>query len=391
MRWIYFNDDPREAVERAAVVGKIDAWWRAFEAKVSDLEAHFSQKARWDLPQWMFDHLQSIHPDIMWEYGPAVSGEGHRLVLTPESAHELRPLVDQILKRAPVIPGWEFYDARIAEDLEMAKSTVQARAGYDIDDFQVRVSVSDKGLVDLCYVSPRIRNHKDQTALNAAFIATESLLGEHCLDRWVGLIEVNNPRKIKGLTIKLERLKDTVEAAIEGLRDQLPPAPHCDRMEDASWTIWELKPRPAPDFPGQLDLFVGKSANAPMWTAAHSNGPFYSERFTRSGETFCYLKIDGAEGLENSTFLDKSEIEDAVDEALMPQQLGCHVGGGMGLRYAYLDLALTDVPRAINTIRERMQAGRIPLRSWILFFDSHLANEWVGIYDNSPIPPGFDN
>ena len=55
----------------------------------------------------MDDHLLPIHPKIMWEYGPAVRVDGHRLVLTPESAHELRPLVARILERAPSIPGWD--------------------------------------------------------------------------------------------------------------------------------------------------------------------------------------------------------------------------------------------------------------------------------------------
>ena len=103
--WIYFNDNPQEAAEREAIVARIDAWWRAFEGKVDDLRAHFKGKARWDLPQWMDDNLHPIHPKIMWEYGPAVRVDGHRLVLTPESVHELRPLVAKILERSPVDPG----------------------------------------------------------------------------------------------------------------------------------------------------------------------------------------------------------------------------------------------------------------------------------------------
>jgi hypothetical protein len=87
VRWIYFNDNTREAAEREAIVARIDAWWRAFEGKVDDLRAHFKGKARWDLPQWMDDNLHPIHPRIMWEYGPAVRVDGFRLVLTPESVH----------------------------------------------------------------------------------------------------------------------------------------------------------------------------------------------------------------------------------------------------------------------------------------------------------------
>jgi len=43
----------------------------------------------------------------MWEFGPAVNKEGHRLVITPESAHHLRPLVNRI--------GQEILDKWIGE------------------------------------------------------------------------------------------------------------------------------------------------------------------------------------------------------------------------------------------------------------------------------------
>ena len=386
MRWIYFNDNREEAAERVSIVARIDTWWRSFAGKVDDLQARFKGKARWDLPHWMDEHLHSIHPEIMWEYGPAVRGDGHRLVLTPESAHELRPLVAKILEHAPSLPGWEFYDGRLPEDLESTKATVRGRASYEIDDFLVKASVIDKRLIDLCYFSPRIESAEDEAAFNAAFVATETLLGEHCLDRWVGAIEINrmSGRGVPRHAIKLDRLKETVGAAVDSIRDQLPPTPHHEWAEGAEWTMWELKPEPVDDFPNQVDLFVGKSLNPAMWIAAHSGGLFYSERFSRCGETFCYLKIDGAEGLEESTFADKGDIEDALDEVLIPQGLGCHVGGGMGLRYAYIDLALTDVPAAITAIREHLQVGRVPKRSWILFFNSDLASEWVGVYDDTP-------
>jgi hypothetical protein len=103
------------------------------------------------------------------------------------------------------------------------------------------------------------------------------------------------------------------------------------------------------------------------------------------------VKLDGRGGLDEEHFADKSEIEDALDAALVPAGLGCHVGGGTGRWYSYVDLALTDVDRGCEIVKAVLRAGNVPRRSWILFFDDEWAHEWIGIYDDSPAPPmGFD-
>lgn len=35
----------------------------------------------------------AVNPSLMWENGPAIQGDGHRLVITREQEHQLRPLV----------------------------------------------------------------------------------------------------------------------------------------------------------------------------------------------------------------------------------------------------------------------------------------------------------
>src|SRR5262249_27229430 len=164
-------------------------------------------------------HLQSIHPHLMWEFGPAVNGDGHRLVITPEAAKHLRPLTETILERAPNIKGWEFYGYRLPEDLENTKLTVEARSKGDIDNVLFAARIGDHNLVDLTFYSPRIGSERDRDALNDAFVATETLLGEERLDKWIGLIEVAplpSGRKRSGM-LPLNKLVDRVDA----LRSQL--------------------------------------------------------------------------------------------------------------------------------------------------------------------------
>jgi hypothetical protein len=171
---------------------------KAFSAEVDDFRALFRQKAEWDLLAFMQDHLSAINPQLMWEFGPATKGSGHFLVITSESARHLRPLVGKILERAPQLEGWEFYDYRLDEGLRQAIPTVKARTGVDISDYRVRASLGENHLVDLMYFSDSSSESDLDDAENAAFVASETLLGERCLDRWIGGIAVSPIPKAKG-------------------------------------------------------------------------------------------------------------------------------------------------------------------------------------------------
>jgi hypothetical protein len=85
---------------------------------------------------------------------------------------------------------------------------------------------------------------------------------------------------------------------------------------------------------------------------------------------------------------DRGKIEDAINAVLIPARAGRVIGGGTGSRYSYIDLALADVDVAIPLICSRLRGERVPRRSWLLFFDAPLAHEWIGMYKDTPEPPG---
>jgi hypothetical protein len=389
VRWIQGESaSAAERNRRSAIEVKIDAWWTEFQRSTDRIVDLFSRKTKWDLPNWMHEHLGAVERRLMWEYGPAVGCNGHRLVITPEAAKHLRPLTDAVLARAPLLDGWEFYAYRLPEDVEQAHRTVRGRTDGDLSGVKVHAAIGEHHRIDLTYYSPRIADEDDEQATNDSFVATEALLGEERLDKWIGEITAAPmPGRQKPGIVTLEQLAERVDTLVMQIKDQTPDAPLHEIVETAGWTMFKAEPREASDYLEQFDMFVGSSVHAPMWMAARSSVPFCSERFSRFGETFCYVKLDGSEGLDEEKFADKSEIEDALNAVLKPRRLGCHIGGGTGLRYSYIDLALTNVPEGIAAIRKRLQQGNVPKRSWILFFDDYLAAEWIGIYDESPPPP----
>lgn len=389
MRWLYHNKTrPAEVAEHNRLLRKIDAWWDEFERNEERLEDLFRQVADWDLPDWMNRHLRSIHPELMWEFGPAINVRGHRLVITPETRSELRPLVETIVARAPKLKTWEFHSYRIAEDVDTALPTIETRTGLDISDVTVALNVGQDNRIDLTFRWEQIPGNDDQ-AFDSVFVAAESLLGEELLDRWVGVINLvdhQTPPEQGQRFLSLERLKPTFDALVSSTRAQLPAEPYSAFADDGQWAGLKLEPEEARDYPERFDLLTSITCNPELIAATFSNGPFYSERYSRCGETFCYLKVDNSVDTAND-YQDRDDMEEAVRNALASQDLGGLIGGGTGLRYSYIELALTDVERGIAAICRTMREGNVPRRSWIQFHDAHLAAEWVGVYDDSPAPP----
>lgn len=364
----------------------IASWWKDFKLQAPHIDALFDQREEWDLAGWMSRHLGAIHPQLMWEFGPAVNCEGNRLVITPEARRDLRPLVREILSRAPSLAGWEFYEYRLPEDFEQAERTVDGRTGGSLQGIQVLAQQGAFNRVDLTYRFPT-GDVDEGSASNIAFVATEVLLGEETLDRWIGAIEVLPQAAPKPEMIDIADLTGKVQRLIAEIKASLPDRPWHQADEGILWTSFTCERQAAEEYAEQDDLFVGVTVYLPMLQNALAEGPFDSVRYSRFGECFCYLKIDGIDGLAHSDFADRGEIEDAINASLRPSGLGSVVGGGTGRRYSYIELALTDVEPAWQQTGVLLSNARLPKRTWLLFHDTDLSAQWHGLYDDTPNPP----
>ncbi len=262
---------------------------------------------------------------------------------------------------------------------------VKARTGVPLQASGIKCERGRFNRVDVIVEFPGATLKKDyELARSQAFVLIESALGEDILNRWVGGIEATR----KGWGGKsVDRLPEEVDRLVREISSSLPTTPLYAAPDEAMWSLFELEPTPADDFAAQYDMFVGKSMNGEMWQNTHSGVSFYSGRYSALGEVFCYLKIDGSEGLTGEVFSDKADIEDALDDRLRSEKLGCFVGGGTGLRYSYVDLSLTNVWDAVPVIRSVLRAGNLTRRSWIQFYDTDWQDEWLGIWEDSPPPP----
>jgi hypothetical protein len=405
MRWHYpDSNDAAERQLRDEILGRIDRWWGRFSEMSSEIGQVFKSQSAMDLAGWMQEQLALIVPELMWEFGPALTSPGHRLVITPETSRHLRPLVDVLIERAPKLEAWEFYGYRPPETFRDLEPNIKARLGEQaaqlLGGLVCQPAANEINQIDLVYYSNNFSVPGEKVGTHVAFLATELLLGEQLLDEWIGQISTAKPPMLssfrKGYNpVPLEQLRATVQALIEGTREELPGELRLARFsrkdvaDKISYQLFNLKPPAAAEYAGRGDLITLVTSEGKLVRAAASGAHFSSGRFSRLGEKFCYLKIDGRRGPDPELFEDRAAIEDALQSALLADGTGCVFGGGTGRIYSYVDLALTDVVRGSEAIRKVLRAGKISKRSWLLFFDSSLANEWIGIYDKTEVPPGM--
>lgn len=366
----------------------IGDWWNEFCKQAVHIDGYFCGREEMDIPEWMLQNLQAINPHLMWEFGPARRGAGHRLVITPETRRELRPLVREILRRAPQIEGWEFYAYRLAESVDEAAASVKGRTGSDLGPLEVLVQLGAFNRVDLHFLGFPPETDP-QHAYSVAFVASESLLGEEVLDRWIGVIDVSPRSGEDERSFALTDLQAKVAQLVEQIQETLPEKPwfEIDIENGVLWSTLQVDVDDCDDCIQQEDLFVAITPVPGVVQNGLASAPFDSARFSRCGEKFCYLKIDGSQGLDGSVFSDRGEIEDAINGALRPKKLGSAIGGGTGRRYSDVELALADVDRAWQEMRLVLQEGHLTPRTWLLFHDDERRFDWFGLYDDSPVPP----
>jgi hypothetical protein len=396
MRWILADsNNPAEQLHKQQVAAATDRWWRAFQANAANISASFSQPGKFDIVRFMDDNLSPIDGRLCWEFGPArrtaiAQAGGHRLVITPEAEHWLRPMLNQVLGSAPQIPGWEFYAHRLPEEVDHARMAVKGRCGVEFKQAGVEARIGKYSKIDLLYTFPNEKWSQDQ-ARNVAFVLTETLLGEETLDGWIGWIDVADAKEPGHRWLPLERAGDTVSAVAQSMLEQLPATPlfQLDK-EMAQWTSYKMEPdHDGDDFPGRSDLIVGTTCRMELIEAVMSGKLFDSRCHSRHKEYFVYLKIDASEVPSSNRVDHRASLEDPLDAALQQAGIGGTIGGGSGIRYSYVDLALTNVMQSLPIIRQVLTQQRAPLRTWLLFFDSQLSEEWFGVYPQTPPPPRF--
>lgn len=409
MRWKFiFDENDPDYAKKQATKSLIKSWWEFFEKNSDGLKINSEPTSSQDLQKladMISEHLHIIHEQLMWER-IRVDDNKHVFVITSEENMTLRALANSILEAAPQIDGWTFEGYRPPEDLEVLEQAFEAR-------MQTRppteVSIELKRAVDnrieMNLKSPDFSGkNREQDMVNAMFLGMIAL-GEENFEKWMGMTTTegpggtgiiagfmkffnkDGPSRIETDAITLGNLHNHFIAMKEEILSSLPDKPIFETFDpdNAQWSIMALQAK-NPDAAFELPERLTYVTPMPELTNAINNSSWFnSECLSRCGETFCYIK--SVLNKDDPRIEPLDALIDELDKGLRDSKLGCHIYSGKGLSHVFIDLALTDVEKATELIREVLAKYEYPEESWLLFYDACYADEWIGILPTTPPPP----
>lgn len=286
--------------------------------------------------------------------------------------------------------------ARFAEPLPcaLALARIRTESGLDFGRARARAGFARGHLLDVVVYLPGGSGNSLET--EAAQDLVRLLVGEEVFERWIGnvtctptvrggLLTVLNENADDRAALQIETLLDTVRAAIAGLRAGLPEDMFAHAADTDGWFAFELSPEPAADYAAQDDLLFCSTRTPELKKCFLRGEPFFSGRFTASGALFAYLKYDTLQISAEARLAERAKFEEST-KRILTECDGEVLGFGLGVRYGYIDLALTNPDWVGQRLLPELRKLEISKRSWILFCDSELEDEHLPVYSDSPAP-----
>jgi hypothetical protein len=160
---------------------KIEDFWSWFSGIAVSLATDIESPS---LLEELDTRVRGLDSKLSWEVGPG-SSEPWQLVISPDLNRDLRQKAREIVSRAPVLEGWEFYSARRPKDWDY-KFVMERSDGRE----SIQLDASDWGFVLLQYPDGAhevLLQGNDLPALDdderwqAAAVTLEGILGEEVL------------------------------------------------------------------------------------------------------------------------------------------------------------------------------------------------------------------
>ena len=280
--------------------------------------------------------------------------------------------------------------------VERALESVRSSHGVDFSRARARAGFSRGHLIDVVLSLPGgVANEREHRAAQSLLGA---VLGEARTADWVGevrlepaprggLLKVLDSRAPSENFFPVSELPSMFERAITGLYAGLPDKPLWSMGGELLWTMLEASAERADDYPAQDDLLLASTYLPEMLKCFLGGAPFSSNRFSRHGELFAYLKVESSSRIRASPCR-----RGAFSKTLSTRRSSASAQdawSGADSEFAtptWISRSTTSITPSESCSTVARRVG-LPERCWVLFCDSELEDEWAPVHPNGPAPP----
>jgi hypothetical protein len=330
------------------------------------------------------------------------------------------PLAELLLAQAPAELDCTLSLGRSAVPLQRALVEVRASHQLELERASLRAGFGRGHLLELTLGVPG--GNGAESEQNGAENLVRAVLGDRLFETWVGAVHVTPAPRAGSLrvldpraprtSLQLRELFDTVAAATLGALRGLPasladaeaqpfvagPAPTAFAARTTAvaraasvaaredWTLLEVEPLADARGVRKDDLVLASTCTPELLRCYLDGSPCASRRFSRSAEHFVFVSYVDDERSMQSRLARRSAIEAALADCVAGW--GAVTGVGLGVKNTYVDLAVRDLETGLPRLVSKLQDVGAPAHTFIQFFDSELAEEWLSIWPDSRLPEG---
>ncbi len=356
-RWKFLEPGDKEYKDKQKTLEAIDAFWSQFQKDEPKLSALKNEDYGNFWTTWSKANLKKLDKNLTYEIGTEFDErKKNYLVISCDNLVSLDPFVQTILERAPKLDDWNYYRYFSKYSHRQIENAIAQNTTLKLPSFSFQCRTMPANLVGIIITAPTFHGDNVLEDKNLAWEMLELALGEKDLYTWIGTVETRKgPSKLSTYSSS-HRLQKQIAELKRLLINRLPDKPYFEIELDEK-TLSNLR-------------------------FSLTDRPFFSERFSKNGETFCALATKDKNPFD--TEAKRDALEEDLKSLFLKAKLGCIIDASLETEKGFcIDLCVTDIDKTIAILRKYCNEHKMPPNTYLFFFDETLTNEWVGMYPNS--------
>lgn len=358
-RWIYANQgDAAEISRKASVSKEISEFWEKFEReedKINNVKnpTNCYQEAK----KWMDEYLSAIDSDLSWSIVVNPQDETKSmLIIESEWDKGKQAIARDVLAAAPKRADWSFTNEAPPNGTINLLFSYEKNFSRPMPPITVSYELNEANLIDIKYQTKDAKDIEDRIG---GFV--KGAIGNNLSERWVKEIDVvEGEGKTEPVIAIPQMLKEVSKLKSDAIA-RLP-----------NKRCWEMNHGEAQERAFQLARFYRTTR-------------FYSERYSKFNEQFCFLRLPSTAVPEKT---DKIELAKSLNRKLIETKNACVLSYDEDQHNKTIDynLAVENVNKMIPVLRDFAAKRKLPESTYLMFHDSDLKYEWIAMYATTKEP-----